>query len=49
MKRTYSIQICKNCGKEMMSKFAFQLCSIPCIKEWMEEEHYYESLLKEKK
>jgi len=35
---------CKNCGKKCRTELNANLCSIPCILEWREEEKYAESL-----
>lgn len=36
---------CKNCGKKCRTELKANLCSIPCILEWREEEKYHESQL----
>lgn len=36
--KKYKMLICKNCGKSIKSKLDQNLCSIPCIKAWREEE-----------
>jgi len=41
--------ICKNCGKKCRTELKAELCSIPCILEWREEEKYHELELAKKK
>lgn len=36
----YTNIVCKNCGKNSKTLLGVELCSIKCIKEWLEEEEY---------
>ena len=42
--------VCKNCGKRFLTKIpGAELCSIPCILDWKEEERAQEKLKKNQK